>query len=33
MDTPEGENILGHTWVLVRKNGGVRARLTVKGFQ
>ena len=25
--------ILGHTWVLVRKNGKVRARLTAKGFQ
>ena len=25
--------MLGHTWVLVRKNGKVRARLTAKGFQ
>ena len=33
VNTPKETNILGHTWVMVRKNGGVRARLTAKGFQ
>ena len=28
-----GESVLGHTWVLVKKNGKIRARLTAKGFQ
>ena len=33
VDKPSNTNILGFTWVLVRKNGRVRARLTAKGFQ
>ena len=28
-----GDKVLGHTWVVVRKDGKVRARLTAKGFQ
>ena len=33
VDKPQNVNVLGHTWVLVRKNNKVRARLTAKGFQ
>lgn len=33
VEKPDQTNILGFTWVLVRKNGRVRARLTAKGFQ
>ena len=33
VERQENANVLGFRWVLVRKNGKVRARLTAKGFQ
>ena len=33
VEKQENANVLGFRWVLVRKNGKVRARLTAKGFQ
>ena len=33
VERKSNDTVLGHTWVLVKKDGQVRARLTAKGFQ